>query len=471
MGAVNRIYNILPRLGQILVLNAYGFRTFYRKKLWHSIIENLQSSEYWKREEQISYVSQKLKLILLHTIQTVPRYKSYHFLLSHINDPDADIFSILLEMPKITRAEILENPLAFMSNKPGTRRIVKTLTSGTTGTPFTTWMSRNNFIYSDSLWWRRTLWAGYKKGDWIARLAGDPIIPLSDTMPKKPWRISWTDRRIYFSTFHLNKSTARAYLNIMERYKPAFLTGYPSALEILVSYALEENWKISMHPKAILFSSEPLYKHQKEKINRVFDSPIIGLYGSAERVISAAQCTRDSYHLSLVDGYMEGQFGILPCNQPALVTSLINKVMPLIRFSLGDDIRVINDLKCECERTLPIIDSVLTKDEDWISTPSGRKISSSALTWAFKGIEGIRQSQIVQLNQDSIRVYLDIEKNKFEPVAAKLEKNLNKMLFGEMKISFIWKENIQVSIGGKSRFIINKLRTENIQSKYEGAFR
>lgn len=36
-------------------------------------------------------------------------------------------------MPKITRAEILEDPLAFRSNKPGTRRIVKTLMSGTTG--------------------------------------------------------------------------------------------------------------------------------------------------------------------------------------------------------------------------------------------------------------------------------------------------------------------------------------------------
>jgi len=459
MNVTNRIYNILPRVGQTLALNVYGFNNLYRKTLWHSIIENLQNSEYWKTEEQISYVSRKLRAILSHAIQTVPRYRSYSSLLSHINDPDGDVFSVLLELPQISRAEILEDHLAFISNKPNTYRIVKTLTSGTTGTPFTTWMSRYNFILGDALGWRRTLWAGYKKGDWIVRLVGDPVVPLGDTMPTKPWRISWIDRRIYFSTFHLNKSTAQSFLDILEMKKPAFFMGYPSSLEILAAFAIEGGRQLKWHPKAILFSSEPLYEHQKEIISKVFRSPIIGFYGSAERVISASQCERDQYHLSLIDGYIEGQFGILESSQPALVTTLVNKVMPLIRFSLGDNVNFIHNSKCACGRTLPVMEPVITKEEDWIETPSGRKISPSALTWAFKGVEGIRQSQIVQSAKDVVDVYLDVERHKWGSVSSILENNLNKMFFNEMKIECIRKNVIQVSKSGKSKFVINRLKT------------
>jgi phenylacetate-CoA ligase len=331
-------------------------------------------------------------------------------------------------------------------------------TSGTTGTPFYVHMDRHTFVLGDALWWRRTRWAGYEKADWIARLVGDPIIPLRIKNPEKPWIISHLDRRIYFSTFHLSKHTAVRIGELLKRRKPSFIMGYPSSLEILCSYLEESGFESGWKPKNILFSSEPMYAHQEKIVRRVFQSDIRGIYGSAEKVISAAQCERGTYHLSIVDGYLEGQFGIMENRQPGLVTTLTNRVMPLIRYRIGDVISAEPSLVCKCGRTLPAISPVITKQEDWVITPSGRKISPSAITWAFKHLSGIRKAQLVQDEIASIKVYVDADEANFLEYRTVLKESLREFFFGEMDVEIIKTDRIDVMQSGKSRFVVNKLR-------------
>ena len=97
-------------------------------------------------------------------------------------------------------------------------------------------MDQRSYDISNAFGRRRNLWAGYHPKDWIARLVGDPIIPLKLNKTKKPWRISWIDKRIYLSSFHLSKDNAIAYANILDRMQPRFIMGYPSSLEILSSF-------------------------------------------------------------------------------------------------------------------------------------------------------------------------------------------------------------------------------------------
>ena len=452
------MYQSLPIIGQTLMLNIYGLKTCQRMRHWNRILDRILPIERWGLHDQQRYVADRLRVILLHVVATVPRYESYRWLLSDIKSPSSDIFALLSEFPIITREEVVREQKSFLSKEPPTGKIVKTKTSGTTGTPFETYMEAETFTTGDALWWRRTLWAGYRKSDWIARLVGDPVVPLNNSHPRMPWRISWTDKRLYLSTFHLNADTARSYLDILEQRKPAFLMGYPSSLEILAHFALEENRTLAWHPQMVLFASEPMYDRQRELICRVFGAPIRGLYGCAERIVSAAECEHGSYHLSVVDGYVEGQFGILPMAEPALITSLMNKVKPLIRFQLGDVIRVLPDTKCPCGRTLPIIDPVVTKEEDWIETPSRRRVSPSALTWAFKDIQGVKRSQIIQTGKDLVEVHLDMDAPHFSKTVQILKERLDEMLFGEMRIECVRNTDIQITRSGKTRFVINKLK-------------
>jgi len=99
-------------------------------------------------------------------------------------------------------------------------------------------------------------------------------------------------------TYHLSRDSAQIFADILEKRRPQFLMGYPSALEALTRCAGKNGgtWR----PKAVLFSSEPLHEHQRAVIKAYVSAPVRGFYSCAERVASAAQCEFGTYHVSLV---------------------------------------------------------------------------------------------------------------------------------------------------------------------------
>ena len=456
MGAAKKIYDSSPRLLRVAGVNAYGLRNRLRFREWERILGELEYTERLKRDDQIRLVREKLEDIISYAIRNVPFYAKFAPLLAEIDK--ADIFEVLAKIPPVGKEEINREPEAFLA--PGQGRHVISRTSGTTGTPLYVHMDRRTFVLGDALWWRRTVWAGYEKGDWIARLVGDPIVPLRVKEPKKPWIVSHPDRRIYLSTFHLSKDAAMRMGELLNKRRPAYIMGYPSSLEILCSYLEESGYESRWKPKNVLFSSEPMYAHQERVVKGVFHSDIRGVYGSTEKVISAAQCEKGTYHLSLVDGFLEGQFGIMENKQPGLVTTLTNRVMPLIRYRIGDVIKAEPSLVCECGRTLPAMSPVINRQVDWVVTPSGRKLAPGVITLAFThhDISGIRKAQIIQDDPASIKLYLDADESTVLQYGGVLKESLEKVFFGEINVEIIRTDRIDVLQSGKSKFIVNKLR-------------
>ncbi len=456
MDALKNLYNRSPRFLQHLYVNAYGVRNLSRFREWDRLIREIEFTERLDRQGQIQYVESRLKDIVAHAVTHVPFYRQFSSLKADLDH--RNIFEVLKEFP-ITNKEIInDEPGAFLADnqKPG----VISKTSGTTGTPFSVHMDKRTFLLGDALWWRRTLWAGYEKGDWVARLVGDPVIPLAVQDPAEPWLVSWFDRRIYFSTFHLTEKTAVRIGNFLNNRKPAYIMGYPSSLEILCNYLKQSGFRLDWKPKNVLFSSEPMHAHQEMVIREVLGAEIRGLYGSGEKVVSAAQCRLGNYHLSLVDGYLEGQFGLMENVRPAAITTLTNKIMPLIRYQVGDEIETQPALKCDCGLTLPVISPVITKHEDYIVTPSGRKIAPSAVVWAFIHLEikDINKGQVVQEDERTVKVYLNTDQDTFLKYRDVLKESMVEVFFGEMNVEVVKAERIDVQKSGKSRFIVNKLR-------------
>jgi phenylacetate-CoA ligase len=451
-----RLYLALSEPGQTAAVNLFGIRNRLRMSAWTRYLSEIEYTETLPREGQVELVAGLLREMLGHVVRTVPRYESMRRLLPDLESGSADVFSLLGEFPVVERAEIAADRRSFTSREPGTRDVVETRTSGTTGTPFTTPMEAATFTRTDALWWRRNVWSGYRRGQWIARLVGDPAVPVESPPTRRPWRVSWIDRRLYLSTFHLSRQTAPSYLDVLERRKPEYIMGYPSSLEILASFCVEAGRRLEWSPLAVWFSSEPMLGHQRSLIEKVLRAPIRGLYGSAERIISAAECPVGSYHLSLVDGYVEGQFGRVPAAGSALVTSLMNRVMPFVRYKLGDVVTPRPDALCPCGRTLPVIEPVITKMEDWLETPSGRRISPSAITWSFKDLAGVRRSQVVQVDDGTIVVRVDADESAMGPVREALLDRLGKLFFGEMDIQVVRDENLKMLESGKTKFVVRE---------------
>jgi len=459
MSRLNSIYNGSPRFLRQVFVNAYGLNNVVRYAKWNKLIREIAYTETLDRERQIALVDRQLKDMLGYAIDKVPFYGQFAALKKEFTSRTA--YDLLTEFPITNKDVINGDPEAFLARGAAGGLISRT--SGTTGTPFLIHMDKDSFLLGDALWWRRTKWAGHRRGDWIARLVGDPVIPLEEKNPEKPWMISATDRRIYLSTFHLNAQTAERIGELLNDRKPAYLMGYPSSLEILCGYLQDTGFKMDWDLRNVLFSSEPMHAHQEKIIRQVLPVEIRGLYGSGEKIISAAQCAEGHYHLSLVDGYLEGQFGLMGGTQPAPATTLSNRIMPLIRYQIGDNIATQPELVCGCGRTLPVISPVITKHEDEIVTPSGRRIAPSAVVWAFihQDIKDIKKGQVVQEDAKRVTVHLKTDEATFLKYRDVLRDSMNDVFFGEMDVVVVRTEHIEVSQAGKSRFIINKTLQRN----------
>jgi phenylacetate-CoA ligase len=452
-----RLYDQLPAGLQDLALTLFGIRNRARLRAWSRILASFEASEYWTDDQQVEYVAERLRTVLAHAVRYVPHHHDLAYLLPDLERGDSPVFEMLELFPPTRRSDVARDPGAFISRAFDAGRLKAMHTSGTTGTPLTTWLEPRALLIGDALAWRRTIWAGFEDGDWIARLVGDPVIPLSAKSPRRVFRVSWTDRRLYFSTFHLSATTAPKMARALLSRRPAFLMGYPSALDSFVRLCRDKVDLSPWKPRAVLFSSEPLYEHQREMIAGAIDAPQFGFYGCAERVVSAAQCAHGSYHLNLVDGFVEGQFGYRAAHEATYVTGLLNRAMPLVRYELGDTITPLVGERCGCGRTLPVIDPVLTKLEDAVETPSGRSISPSSLTWAFKDLPRLRRSQIVQRTATSLDVWLETDPEDFPRIRSTLEHRLDEMLFHELRIEFHRKDDLELTRAGKSRFVISEI--------------
>lgn len=436
------------------VLNAYGLANRRRMDRWTAAQSFIAPSETWAIEQQRAYVAARLRDILAEAATNVSRYNHLRPVARDLLGGWDDVIAVLRCFPVVSRAELAADPWSFMSVAFRRRHLSPTRTSGTTGTSLTTWLEPSAVTATDSLAWRRNLWAGWIPGDWIARLVGDPVIPLSVAAPARAAHVSYSDRRIYFSAFHMSSDYALRVAEILIKRRPEFLMGYPSTLAALFTGAREVFEGSDWRPKAILYSSEPLFDHQRTAIHAAICAPIRGYYGCAERVVSATECEHGSYHLNLLDGYVEGTLDNVEEGPGTLVTGLLNRAMPLIRYQIGDRIVMRRRCACACGRSLPVIEDVVTKLDDVVVTPSGRQVSPSLLTWAFKDLSGLERSQIVQVDGSAVQVRVVCDDQRFLHISQALRQRLAAMLFGEMRIDVLRVETLDVTRAGKTRFVV-----------------
>ena len=133
----------------------------------------------------------------------------------------------------------------------------------------------------------------------------------------------------------------------------------------------------------------------------------------------------------------------------------MNKAMPLIRYDVGD-IGMKGKLdSCDCGRNFPIIEMIYGRNDDFILTPDGRKISR--LSPCFKGLKSIKMTQIVQNSLEEIEIYLVPGKSYTQDDGMILKNEIKKRVGNSMKISIKLVEDIPKRKSGKFKLIVSNL--------------
>jgi phenylacetate-CoA ligase len=206
-------------------------------------------------------------------------------------------------------------------------------------------------------------------------------------------------------------------------------------------------------------NSETLFGWQRQVIEEAFQCPVRDYYGSAEAVIFAPQCPEGTYHFDPLVGVAEivddenrpvppGHSGRL------LATTLTNRVMPLVRYEIGD-LATRLDAPCRCGSPRDGAREIIGRQDDVIITRDGRIVGR--VDHIFKGIVGIRECQVVQEAPDLVRL-LVVADSEFDAAQERLVRsNAHSRLGDGVRIELVRVDRIPRARNGKFRGVVSRV--------------
>ena len=284
-------------------------------------------------------------------------------------------------------------------------------TSGTTGTPFTAYVSPKHWIVEQAVIWRHWKWAGYK--------LFNPMAILRSHNPKDKKDIIRTDKIrnwTYYSPYHLNdKYMEIFYRDILEK-KTMFLRGYPSSLSLFAEFCSKRNYKIPTL-KACLTASEVLTNNERHLIETTFNVKVFDHYGLAEAIVMLHNKGLSGSYINCEEyGYLELQPTETPNHYKIIGTNFNNNSMPLIRYDTEDIALAFPNKDGSLK-----VNQILGRKDLYIITESTKIPTVNLYTTLYK-VEGIIQWQIIQNDKKTLDIYLKLkDKSLYERIIKKID--------------------------------------------------
>jgi len=382
--------------------------------------------------------------ILEYAYNNVPFYRN-KFDRAGIKPSDIQTPEDMKKIPITTKAELIEAGDDVFAEGYSAENCFSSISSGTTAEPFTSYFDRQAWhILKFAAKMRARQICGMKFGRGMINIDH----PLGQEKRKKQGK-RWDLKSLIVRKGFLSVNDPfKDHIEFYNRFKPYGLYSYPHYFAALIDY-LEEN-ELKMHmPELIFTSAEILDSITKRKIQNYFGEKVYDVYGASEVKEIAWECpTRAGYHTNddiylteIVDGDSSGVGEIV-------LTSLLNRAMPLIRYAIGDQGKFLAK-SCSCGRPFELMDVPKGRTADSLRAWSGKTISPYTLTTAIESISGIRQYQIIQKNNQDIVFNLKPSKDWQSADDSKITDALHRFLGPEMNIQIHIKEQIAVEASGK----------------------
>ncbi|KVW93409.1 phenylacetate--CoA ligase family protein [Thiobacillus denitrificans] len=253
------------------------------------------------------------------------------------------------------------------------------------------------------------------------------------------------------SAFEYTEEKLVEWARFIQRYRPVLLQGYASVLAE-IAHAVIEN-RLAM-PKTLLgvySTAEVLTDEQRQRMQQAFGCKVFNQYGSREIPNIACECRLGRMHVFTDMVYLESV--PLENENRLLVTSLTNRLMPMIRYDIGDSGRLL-DGACGCGLPFPLMEMDLCRQNDLVRTPSGKTVHPSYFNRLLYGQTQIRQYQWVQRDLDQLELNLVTPQPLGSETLASLEASIRRDVdvLTALKVNYL--DDIPRTVSGKHRFVI-----------------
>lgn len=304
----------------------------------------LKESDGWSREDLEAHQWNEFKKICNLAYQYSPFYKEF-WDKSHFHPDMLKCLDDVQKIPILEKAQLLTNAASIHTNRFFKQTYTAT-TSGSTGDSlqFKRDESADSFnraaIQRGYSWYQVHPWefSGYFWG--------------FDFKVWEQFKTRLLDRlQNRYRIFSYNEHSFKKFVKKIE--KARYLSGYSSMLydtaKLINSQQLEKPKQL----KLVVGTSEKIFEAYQEEALKAYGSKIISEYGATEAGIIAFECPEGHMHIT-----MEGVL-VEEVNKEILVSNLVMQSFPLIRYRLGDYVKLApKEFSCSCGRNHRIIEEV-----------------------------------------------------------------------------------------------------------------
>lgn len=253
-----------------------------------------------------------------------------------------------------------------------------------------------------------------------------------------------------FLIIDINKPLGN-YIKELNLLQPDVISGYPSAMKMLINYQQKE--RLDIKPDTVICGGEPLSKEATEKIEKHWETTPKNYYGTSESILMGIG--EGNQEMYIFDDLVKLEL----VEDGILLTNLYNYTEPLIRYKI-DDLVITSDKK-EKKWPFTTIKSVSGREEDllWLRNKEGELDFVHPIVFVEFHVKGLKKFQIIKKNEVNIQVKTvkteDISVSSLkEKMTEKLSTMLNKKNMDNVNIRIRLVQNIENdSQSGKFRLI------------------
>ncbi len=419
--------------------------------------KQLEQTQWWSPDRLAQLQLQRLRSLLQHAQQHVPYYRE---LFARTGFEPAAVTSLadLQRLPFLGKAEIRANPDALKAdNAVGLARFN---TGGSSGEPLIFFIGNQRVSHDVAAKWRATRWWGVDIGDpeivvWgspIELTAQDRVRALRDTLL----------RTELLPAFEMSAAKLDGFVARIRERRPKMLFGYPSALSHIARHAEKRGMRMDeLGIKVAFCTSEKLYDHQREAIERIFGCAVANGYGSRDAGFIAHQCPSGGMHLTAEDIIVEivdADGRVLPAGEAGeiVVTHLATGDFPFIRYRTGD-VAVMDTASCACGRGLPMLKEIQGRATDFVVARDGTVMHGLALIYILRDLPQVAGFKIMQESLDLTRVQVVPGPGFDADITRHIQRGLAARLGEGVHIEVEEVNEIAPEKSGKYRYVLSKV--------------
>lgn len=422
-------------------------------------MRELERSQYGDPSRMRENQFKSFKAMLLHAYENTAYYREV-FERHNINPEGIKCPDDVKAIPILTKKHVQEHGQELIARQYRSADLVPFKTGGSTGKSVTVFWDFAAAERGAGSGYRAFKWAGWEIGEPWGRVWGNP--PACGSAKEKILN-TLINPQIFLDTMNLNEETVRDFAKRWKGAKPTLLHGHSHSLYILAQFCKALNIDY-IQPKGIISTSMMLMASEREIIESVFGCKVTDLYGCEEVGLIASECEKhEGMHINIDCNYVEfvdaqsrpvewGEDGAV------LVTNLINKAMPLIRYKI-EDMGIASRRTCPCGRTLPLMEEVTGRVADFLVRKDGSLVAGvSLIERTLTATPGIYQMQIIQEDLGSLILNIVRSDSYNEKTEHYLKKEFSETFGPDLNVKLNFVDNINQDQNGKYRFSISKVK-------------